>query len=77
MRIKIVEVTFNTEFAPKELSSRASFKVSGGSYYQCKKEKLLLDLWDYFFSRSILLIESVQILNTNILISKEIWVIYL
>ena len=75
MRIKIAEVTFNTEFAPKK--PRASFKVSGGSYYQCKKEKLLLDLWNYFFSRSILLIESIQILNTNILISKEIWVIYL
>ena len=63
MRPKIVEFTFNTAFPPKKLTSAASFKVSGGSYYQCKKEKRLLDIWNYFFSGSILLIESIQILK--------------
>ena len=78
MRINIGEVTFNTEFAPKKFGSRTSFKISGGSFYQCKKEKHLLNMWKYFFSRSILLIESKQILsNANILISKVIIVIYL
>ena len=49
MRIDIGEVTFNTEFAPKTFSSRTFLKISGGSYYQCKKEKLLLNLSNYFF----------------------------
>ena len=69
MRINIDEVTFNTEFAPKNLGSKTFFKISGDSYYQCKKEKILLNPSNYFLSRCILLIESVQILNnTNILI---------
>ena len=49
MRISIGEVTFNMEFAPKYFGSRKFFKISRGSYYGCKKEKLLLNLWDFFF----------------------------
>ena len=41
MQINIVEVTFNVEFAPKNFGSRKIF--SGSSYYQWKKEKLLLN----------------------------------
>ena len=43
MPIDIGKVTFNTEFAPKHFGSRTFFKISGGSYYQCKKEELLLN----------------------------------
>ena len=57
MRIKIGEVTFNTEFGTKNVGSRTFFKISRGSYYQCKKEKLSLNPWNYLFSRSILIIE--------------------
>ena len=49
MRIHIDEVTFNTEFAPKNLGSKTFFKISGDSYYQRKKEKILLNPSNYFF----------------------------
>ena len=39
MQIKIGEVTFGT----KNFGSRTFFKILGGSYYQCKKEKLSLN----------------------------------
>ena len=78
MRINIGEVTFNMEFATKNFGSRTFFRNEGSSFYQCKIEKRLFNPWNYSFSRSILLIDSLQILNnTNVLISKVVRVIYL
>ena len=34
MQINIDEVTFNTAFAPKNVSSRTFLKILGDSYYQ-------------------------------------------
>ena len=48
MQIKIGEVTFNTKLVPKNFGSRIFFKISGRSYYQCKKGKFL-NPWNYFF----------------------------
>ena len=47
MRINIGEVTFNTEFAHRNFGSRTFF-ILGGSYYQCKNEKLR-NPSNYFF----------------------------
>ena len=38
MLINICEVIFKTEFALKNFGSRTFFKISVGSYYQCKNE---------------------------------------
>ena len=48
MQINIDEVTFNTAFAPKNVGSRTFLKTLGDSYYQQKKEKLLLNPWNIF-----------------------------
>ena len=48
MQVNIGEVTFKTKFAPKNFGSRIILKISECSYYQYKREKLLLNPWNYF-----------------------------
>ena len=47
MRINIVKITFDTEFAPKDFGSRIFFRSLGGSYYQCKK--VVINPWNNIF----------------------------
>ena len=65
MRINIGEGTFNTEFAPKNYGYRTYFKFQGVVVTRAKRKKFFLIRGIIFFSMSILLTESIQILNNT------------
>ena len=64
MQFNIGEVTFNTEFARKHFGSRTFFfKFKGVGCTSTKRKNFFLICGIIFFSMSILLIESTQILK--------------
>ena len=79
MQINIDEVTFDTEFAPKNFGFTTFFKIPGVLNTSAKMNNFYLirgvNSFFFFFSWSILLIESIKTF-TNILIPKVIRVIH-
>ena len=55
--LKLVKLLLIRSLHLKILFLQHFFKISGSSYYQCKKELICLNLWNYFLSRSILIID--------------------